>query len=76
MALMVISVDRRMMFGIGATLLAIGAASLLFYRDINTMDVWYLALLVIGTIIISFTVGYILGYLTEVGTGPGSDRRK
>ena len=68
--------DRRMMFGIGAVLLAVGAAVLLFYRDINTMDVWYLALLVIGTVIVSFTVGYVLGYVTEDGTVPGSDPRE
>jgi len=73
---MVISMDRRMMFGIGAALLAVGAALLLFYRDINTMDVWYLALLVIGTVIVSFTVGYVLGYVTEDGTVPGSDSRE
>ena len=73
---MVISMDRRMMFGIGAVLIAVGAAVLLFYRDINTMDVWYLALLVIGTVIVSFTVGYVLGYVTEDGTVPGSDPRE
>ena len=64
------------MVGLGAALLAVGAALLLFYRDINTMGVWYLALLVIGTTIISFTVGYILGYVTETGTDPGSDPRE
>ena len=68
-----ISVDRRMMFGFVGALLAVGAALLIIYRDINTMDVWYLALLVIGTIIISFTVGYVLGYVTEDGAVPGSD---
>ncbi len=71
-----ITVERRMMFGLGAALLAAGAALLLHYRDINTMDVWYLALLVIGTIIISFTVGYVLGYLTEDETAPGSDSKE
>ncbi len=71
-----ISVERRMMFGFGAALLAVGAALLLCYRDINTMDVWYLALLVIGAIIISFTVGYVLGYLTEDGMVPGPDSRE
>ncbi len=71
-----ITVERRMMFGLGAALLAVGAALLLYYRDINTMDVWYLALLVIGTIIISFTVGYVLGYVTEDGTAPGSDSKE
>lgn len=71
-----ISVERRVMFGLGAALLAVGAALLLYYRDINTMDVWYLALLVIGTIIISFTVGYVLGYLTEDETAPGSDSKE
>jgi hypothetical protein len=65
-----------MMFGLGAALLAVGAAVLLFYRDINTMNVWYLALLVIGTVIVSFTVGYVLGYVTEDGTIPGSDSRE
>ena len=64
------------MFGLGAALLGVGAALLLYYRDINTMDVTYLALLVIGTIIISFTVGYVLGYLTEDGTTPGSDSKE
>ena len=67
------SVERRMMFGLVAVLLSVGAGLLLYYRDINTMDVWYLALLVIGTIIISFTVGYVLGYVTEDGAVPGSD---
>ena len=62
-----------MMFGLVAVLLSVGAGLLLYYRDINTMDVWYLALLVIGTIIISFTVGYVLGYVTEDGAVPGSD---
>ncbi len=71
-----ISVERRVMFGLGAALLAVGAALLLYYRDINTMDVWYLSLLVIGTIIISFTVGYVLGYLTEDETAPGSDSKE
>jgi hypothetical protein len=68
--------DRRMMLGTGAVLLAVGAGLLLFYRDINTMDPWYLALLVIGTVIVSFTVGYVLGYVTEDGTVPGSDSRE
>ncbi len=67
------SVERRMKFGLVAALLSVGAGLLLYYRDINTMDVWYLALLVIGTIIISFTVGYVLGYVTEDGAVPGSD---
>ena len=71
-----ITVERRVMFGLGAALLGVGAALLLYYRDINTMDVTYLALLVIGTIIISFTVGYVLGYLTEDGTTPGSDPKE
>ncbi|NOQ54331.1 MAG: hypothetical protein GQ558_06980 [Thermoplasmata archaeon] len=65
--------ERRMKFGLVAALLSVGAGLLLYYRDINTMDVWYLALLVIGTIIISFTVGYVLGYVTEDGAVPGSD---
>lgn len=68
--------NRRILLGIGAALLAVGAAPLLFYRDINTMDVWYLALFVIGTVIISFTVGYVLGYVTEDGTVPGSNSRE
>ncbi len=71
-----ITVERRVMFGLGAALLGVGAALLLYYRDINTMDVTYLALLVIGTIIISFTVGYVLGYLTEDETAPGSDSKE
>ncbi len=71
-----ILVERRMMFGLGAALLSVGAAVLLYHRDINTMDVWYLALLVIGTVIISFTVGYVLGYITEDGTVPGSDLKE
>ena len=71
-----ISVDRRLMFGLGAALLAVGAALLLIFRDNNTMDVWYLILLVIGTVIISFTVGYVLGYVTEDGAVPGSDSRE
>ncbi len=68
--------ERRMMFGLVAALLSVGAGLLLYYRDINTMDVWYLALLVIGTIIISFTVGYVLGYVTEDGAVPGSDPKE
>ncbi len=64
------------MFGLVAALLSVGAGLLLYYRDINTMDVWYLALLVIGTIIISFTVGYVLGYVTEDGAVPGSDPKE
>lgn len=71
-----ISVERRMMFGLVAVLLSVGAGLLFYYRDINTMDVWYLALLVIGTIIISFTVGYVLGYVTEGGAVPGSDPKE
>ena len=71
-----ISMERRMMFGLVAALLSVGAGLLLYYRDINTMDVWYLALLVIGTIIISFTVGYVLGYVTEDGAVPGSDPKE
>lgn len=65
-----------MMVGLGAALLAVGAAVLLFYRDINTMNVWYLALLVIGSTIISFTVGYVLGYVTEKETDHGSDPKE
>ncbi len=68
--------ERRMMFGLGAAFLAAGAALLIIYRDVNTMEELYLALLVIGTIIISFVVGYVLGYVTEDGAVPGSDPRE
>jgi len=58
-------------YELAAGLLAIGAALLLHFRQHNTLEEWYLLLLLAGATIISFTVGFVLGYLTERGLEPG-----
>ena len=57
-------------------MLAAGAALLVHHRSTSTMDPWYLLLLVLGVSGVSFTVGWVLGYLTESGAEPGSEGRE
>ncbi len=63
-------------YGLVGAILAVGGLLLLMYRDMNTIDPWYLLLLVAGTAGVSFSVGTILGYLTEKGLEPTSDDRE
>jgi hypothetical protein len=60
---------------VGAVLFA-GGLLLLFYRDMNTMDPWYMLLFLSITVGISFLVGYVLGYLADKGLGPFSEDRE
>ncbi|UCC93874.1 MAG: hypothetical protein JSW25_04180 [Thermoplasmata archaeon] len=57
-------------------LLALGGVLLVYYGEMNTMDPWYLLLLVVTTGGLSFTVGYVLGYLADKGLGPSSEGRE
>lgn len=57
-------------YELAGILLAIGAALLLSFREHNTLDARYLLLLVAGAAGISWTVGYVMGYLTEKGLEP------
>ena len=68
--------DRGWTFGLGGVLLAITGLVLFIHRDLNSMEVGYIALLVLGTIGVSFAVGWVLGFLTESGTEPGSRTRE
>lgn len=64
------------MHGFAGALLLAGAAVLILYRDMVTIDPWYVVLLLVGSAGASFTVGYIAGFLTEGGFGPSSDERE
>ena len=68
--------DRGWTFGLGGALLAVAGLVLFVHRDKGSMDAWYLGLLVLGTVGISFAVGWVLGSLTESGTEPGSRTRE
>lgn len=63
-------------YGLVGAILAAGGLMLFLYRDMNTLDPWYFLLLVAGTLVVSFVVGYILGYFTEKGLEPTSDDRE
>lgn len=63
---------RGITYGLPAALLGAGAALLLYYLDMGTIDPWYTLLLVGGTAGASFGVGYVLGHLTGNGIGPSS----
>lgn len=65
--------DKVWSYGLGASLLAVGGVALYQYREWNSMDPWYLALLLLGTAGMSFSVGWVLGYLTGTGLAPGAD---
>ena len=67
---------RGLRYGLPAALLGAGAAVLLYYRDMVTIDPWYMLLLVGGTAGVSFVVGYALGHLTESGIEPSSGDRE
>jgi hypothetical protein len=56
--------------------LAAGGLLLLYHRDMNSMDPWYLLLFVAITLGMSFLVGYVLGYLGDKGLGPSSEGRE
>ncbi|MCJ2541223.1 MAG: hypothetical protein LN414_08140 [Candidatus Thermoplasmatota archaeon] len=63
-------------FGLTGACLAVGAVVLLFYRDMSTMDPWYLLLIAGVSAGLSFLVGYVLGYLTGSGLVPSSEDRE
>lgn len=63
-------------YGLVGAVLAAGGLLLLHHRDMNTMDPWYLLLLVIGTAGVSFGVGLVLGHLTDDGLEPSSGDRE
>jgi hypothetical protein len=69
-------VSRMTMHGVAGALLLAGAAVLLLYRDMVSIDPWYMLLLLGGTAGASFAVGYIAGFLTEGGFGPPPDGRE
>jgi hypothetical protein len=64
-------VDRGPWYGLGAALLVAVGVALYHFSELNTIDPWYLALLVIGTSCMSFAVGWALDNLTGSGSGPG-----
>lgn len=68
--------ERGWTFGLGGVLLAVVGLLLFIHRELNSMEARYLALLVLGTVGVSFAVGWVLGFLTESGTEPGSRTRE
>jgi len=60
---------------VGAGLMA-GALVLFHYRDMSTIDPWYMLMLVGGASGISFLVGYVAGYLPDMRKDPSSEDRE
>jgi zinc transporter ZupT len=63
-------------YALMGAILASGGLVLFFYRDMNTMDPWYMVLFVGTTLGLSTLVGYVLGYLTNEGLEPSSEDRE
>ena len=68
--------SRGLVYGLSGAVLAAGALVLFYYRDMSTMDPWYMLLLVAGVSGVSFTVGYVAGYISEIGLQPPSKDRE
>jgi hypothetical protein len=61
---------RSMSFGLGAAVLAGGGVVLVLYREEASMGLSALVGLVLGTVSISFLVGYVLGHLSARPSPP------
>jgi len=61
---------------LAASLLAAGAVLLATRWELMGIEPPYLALMLIGISLVSFMVGYVMGYLTEDGLAPGSEERE
>ena len=64
--------DKIWSYGLAGALLGTGGVTLFYYREWNSIDPWYLGLILLGTAGMSFGVGWTLGHLTESGLVPGS----
>ncbi len=67
--------SRSVWHALVVSLLAAGAVLLATRWELMGIEPPYLALLFIGISLVSFIVGYVMGYLTEDGLAPGSDER-
>ena len=57
--------DSRWTLGLFGALLAAGAVALFNYREDSTMGIVLLVGIVLGTSILSFIVGVVMGYLVD-----------
>lgn len=67
---------RVLWHGLAVAFLAAGALILVLRWDLMGIEAPYLALMLGGISLVSFVVGYVMGYLTEDGLVPGPEGRE